>query len=154
MTLEPGRAYVAPGDFHLTLAREGVRSERRSDPDAHVTADTQVLLLDMAVAVLISATLFCFILALDEPAGPKRRGLFYGLYVAAALATLAKGLIGFLLPGAVMFLWLLAFNQWHRLRPLYLPSGVLVFLVVAAPWRLLAAQRNPGWAQDLRGTWM
>jgi 4-amino-4-deoxy-L-arabinose transferase-like glycosyltransferase len=107
---------------------------------------SQVLLLDMAVAVLISATLFCFILALDEPAGPKRRGLFYGLYVAAALATLAKGLIGFLLPGAVMFLWLLAFNQWHRLRPLYLPSGVLVFLAVAAPWHLLAAQRNPGWA--------
>jgi 4-amino-4-deoxy-L-arabinose transferase-like glycosyltransferase len=107
---------------------------------------SQVLLLDMAVAVLISATLFCFILALEEPAGPRRRQLFYGLYVAAALATLTKGLIGFLLPGAVMFLWLLAFNQWHRLRPLYLPSGLLVFLTVAAPWHLLAAQRNPGWA--------
>jgi 4-amino-4-deoxy-L-arabinose transferase-like glycosyltransferase len=107
---------------------------------------SQVLLLDMAVAVLISATLFCFILALDEPAGPQRRWLFYGLYVAAALATLAKGLIGVLLPGAVMFLWLLVFNQWHRLRPLYLPSGVLLFLAVAAPWHLLAAQRNPGWA--------
>ena len=67
-------------------------------------------------------------------------------YVAAALATLTKGLIGFLLPGAVMFLWLLAFNQWYRLRPLYLPSGLLIFLAVAAPWHLLAAQRNPGWA--------
>ena len=45
----------------------------------------------------------------------------------AALATLAKGLIGFLIPGAVMFLWLLVFNQWRRLRPLYLPTGLLLF---------------------------
>jgi 4-amino-4-deoxy-L-arabinose transferase-like glycosyltransferase len=63
------------------------------------------------------------------------------------LATLAKGLIGFLVPGAVIFGWLLVFNQWHRLRPFYLPSGTFVFLAIAAPWHLLVAQRNPGWAQ-------
>lgn len=105
-----------------------------------------LLLLDMALAVLIAATLGCFILGVREPRGPRRRGWFMGLYAAAAFATLAKGLIGFLLPGAIMFLWLLLLNQWHRLRPLYLPSGVLLFLAVAAPWHLLAAQRNPEWA--------
>jgi 4-amino-4-deoxy-L-arabinose transferase-like glycosyltransferase len=106
----------------------------------------RILSLDMAVSMLMSATLFCFILAVREAPGRRRRWLFYGLYVAAALATLAKGLIGFLVPGAVMFLWLLVFNQWHRLRPLYLPSGVALFLAVAAPWHLLAAQRNSQWA--------
>lgn len=106
---------------------------------------TRIVLLDMVVSVLISATLFCFIVGIGEPAGARRRGLFYGLYAAAALATLAKGLIGFLLPGAVMFFWLLIFNQWRRLRPLYLPTGVLLFLAIAAPWHVLAAQRNPTW---------
>lgn len=109
-------------------------------------AMSRVLLLDMAVSVLMSATLFCFILGVREPVGTRRRWLFYGLYASAALATLTKGLIGFLVTGAVMFLWLLIFNQWKRLRPLHLPSGILLFLAIAAPWHLLAAQRNPEWA--------
>lgn len=106
----------------------------------------RILLLDMVVSVLISATLFFFILGVRESRARPRRALFYGLYVSAALATLSKGLIGFLLPGAVMFLWLLVFNQWRRLRPLYLPTGLLLFLVVAVPWHVLAAQRSPTWA--------
>lgn len=104
------------------------------------------LVLDMMMSVLMSATLFCFILAVQEPPGTKRRWLFYGLYASAALATLTKGFIGFLVTGAVMFLWLLVFNQWRRLRPLYLPTGVLLFLAIALPWHLLAAERNPTWA--------
>ena len=123
----------------------------------------RLLILDMAVSVLMSATLFCFILGVREPspstdAGPAgssrplrqaqgRRWLFYGLYASAALATLTKGLIGFLVTGAVMFLWLLVFNQWKRLRPFYLPTGALLFLAIAAPWHILAAVRNPGWAR-------
>lgn len=106
---------------------------------------SRILLLDMAVSVLMSATLCCFILGVREPAGPRRRWFFYGLYASAALATLAKGLIGVLIPGAVMFFWLLIFNQWRRLRPLHLPTGVLLFLAIAAPWHVLAAQRNPEW---------
>jgi 4-amino-4-deoxy-L-arabinose transferase-like glycosyltransferase len=106
----------------------------------------RILLLDMVVSVLMSTTLFCFILGVREPPGARRRWFFYGLYASAALATLAKGLIGFLVPGAVMFLWLLVFNQWRRLRPLYLPSGILLFLAIAAPWHVLVATRNAGWA--------
>lgn len=106
----------------------------------------RTLLLDGAVSVLMSATLFCFILGVREPSGAKRRWFFYGLYASAALAVLTKGLIGVLLSGLVMFVWLLVFNQWRRLRPLYLPTGVLLFLLIAAPWHLLVAQRNPDWA--------
>ena len=109
-------------------------------------AIARIMLLDMAVSVLMSATLFCFILGVREAPGARRRWLFYGLYASAALATLTKGLIGFLVTGAVMFLWLLVFNQWKRLRPLHLPSGILLFLAVAAPWHILAAQHNATWA--------
>ena len=45
--------------------------------------------------------------AMREPPGGRRRGLFYGLYLCAALATLTKGLEGVLVTGAVMFFWLL-----------------------------------------------
>jgi 4-amino-4-deoxy-L-arabinose transferase-like glycosyltransferase len=103
-----------------------------------------IMILDMPVSVLMAATLFCFLLGV-EATGPRRCWLFHGLYVAAALATLTKGLIGVLIPGAVMFLWLLVFNQWKRLRPLYLPTGLLLFLAIAVPWHVLAAQRNETW---------
>jgi 4-amino-4-deoxy-L-arabinose transferase-like glycosyltransferase len=106
---------------------------------------TRILTLDMAVSALMSATLFCFLLGVREPAGARRRWLFYGLYASAALATLSKGLMGLLVPGAVMFLWLLVFNQWRRLRPFYLPTGALLFLAIAAPWHMLIASRNPEW---------
>jgi hypothetical protein len=106
----------------------------------------RLLILDMAVSVLMGATLICFILGVREPPGPGRRWLFYGLYASAALATLTKGLMGFLVTGAVMFLWLLIFNQWKRLRPLHLPSGAVLFAAIAAPWHLLVSSRNPGWA--------
>ncbi|MEO6995095.1 MAG: phospholipid carrier-dependent glycosyltransferase [Lacunisphaera sp.] len=109
-------------------------------------AHARILLTDMVVSVLISATLYCFLLGVREPPGRRRRWLFYGLYANAALATLAKGLIGFLLPGAVMFLWLLLFNEWRRLRPFYLFSGLMVFAAIALPWHLLVAHRNPEWA--------
>ena len=56
-------------------------------------AHARILLTDMVVSVLICATLYCFLLAVREPPGRKRRLLFYGLYASAALATLAKGLI-------------------------------------------------------------
>lgn len=104
------------------------------------------LVLDMAVSVLMSATLFCFVLGVGEPPGSRRRWLFYGLYASAALATLTKGFIGFLVTGAIMFLWLLVFNQWKRLRPMYLSSGIVLFLAIAAPWHVLAAMRNETWA--------
>jgi 4-amino-4-deoxy-L-arabinose transferase-like glycosyltransferase len=106
-----------------------------------------LVLLDVPLAALMSATLFCFILGVRERPGAARRLLFYGLYASSALATLTKGLEGFLVTGAVMFLWLLVFSQWGRLRPLYLPSGITLFLLVAAPWHLLVASRNPGWAR-------
>jgi 4-amino-4-deoxy-L-arabinose transferase-like glycosyltransferase len=102
-------------------------------------------LLDMAVSVLMAQALFAFFFGVQEPAGATRRGFFYLLYASMALATLAKGLIGFLVTGAVMFLWLLVFNQWRRLRPFYLPTGALLFLAIAAPWHVLAALHNETW---------
>jgi 4-amino-4-deoxy-L-arabinose transferase-like glycosyltransferase len=109
-------------------------------------AFVHLLGLDMAVSVLMSAALFCFILGVREEPGRARRLLFWGLYASAALATLTKGLIGFMIPGAVMFLWLLLVGPWKKLRPFYLPSGIVVFLAIAAPWHVLMMRRNPDWA--------
>lgn len=66
-------------------------------------------------------------------------GVFLGL------ATLAKGPIGFLLPGLVVVGFLLATRDWPLLRPLLSPWGLLLFLLVAGPW-YLAVYRAQGQA--------
>jgi 4-amino-4-deoxy-L-arabinose transferase-like glycosyltransferase len=101
-------------------------------------------ILDMTMAFFLGATLTCFWLAQEREKGERgERSLWYGMFAAAALATLTKGLIGFLIPGAVIFLYLLFARRWRLLSRVPWIGGVALFLVVAAPWHVLAAQRNP-----------
>jgi 4-amino-4-deoxy-L-arabinose transferase-like glycosyltransferase len=102
----------------------------------------QVVTMDMAVAVTISGALFSFIIAMQEPRGRKRFLLMMACYTCMALATLSKGLIGFLLPGAVMFTWTLILRKWKELLPIYLLPGAALFLLIAMPWHVLAARAN------------
>ncbi len=106
-----------------------------------------IISLDMAVSVLLSCTLFSFLLGVREQPGLKRRMLIWGSFVFAALATLTKGLIGVVLPGLIVGLWIVLLNEWEILKSIYLRSGVLIFLLIAAPWHLLVEQANPGFVK-------
>jgi 4-amino-4-deoxy-L-arabinose transferase-like glycosyltransferase len=98
---------------------------------------------DMPVSVLLTASLLSFLLGTREPAGTTRRLFFWGFYAFAALATLTKGLIGLVFPGMIIFMWMLIMNEWRILRSLYLPSGLALFLLIAAPWHILINRANP-----------
>lgn len=101
-------------------------------------------IIDVTLAFFLSATLTCFWLAQEREKGERgERLLWYGMFAAAALATLTKGLIGFLIPGAVIFLYLLLARRWRLLLRVPWIGGIALFLVIAAPWHVLAAQRNP-----------
>jgi 4-amino-4-deoxy-L-arabinose transferase-like glycosyltransferase len=100
--------------------------------------------LDMLVAGCITATIAALAHAALNMAQslPYRRtlALAYGL---AALGVLAKGLIGIVLPGLVITVWLLLLRRWRDwLRLLWLP-GMVLFLLVAAPWFLAMQARFP-----------
>jgi 4-amino-4-deoxy-L-arabinose transferase-like glycosyltransferase len=100
--------------------------------------------LDMAVTFWLSITLFSFIVAVDLPWHSKaRRNVCWLMYAAAALAVLTKGLIGIVLPGVIVFSWLLIFNRWRELKQVHLISGILLFLAIALPWHILVQLKNP-----------
>jgi hypothetical protein len=67
----------------------------------------------------------------------------WGFAAACALNVLTKGLIGLLFPLATVSLYLLLTGNLRHLRKLHLISSTLVFLLIAVPWHLLAALRNP-----------
>lgn len=106
-------------------------------------AISRIALTDMAVSTFLVTCLFFFIAAVDLPEGRKRRLLFYGSYVSAAFAVLSKGLIGLVVPGAIVFFWLVFTRRWSLLKTFYIPSGLLIFFAIATPWHVMAGQRTP-----------
>lgn len=92
----------------------------------------QVNTLDMGVSVLLAAALVAFLL-----------GEMLWFWAACALAVLSKGLIGIVLPGAAIAVFLLIKKDWQligRIRPI---AGPALFLAITAPWFVAAARANP-----------
>ncbi|MFU8797455.1 MAG: glycosyltransferase family 39 protein [Gammaproteobacteria bacterium] len=99
--------------------------------------------LDMAVSVALTACLLAFIMGMQYPPGMKRRWLLSAMYIFAGFAVLTKGLIGIVFPAMIIGAWILVCHEWRSLKHMYLPSGVLLFLVIVLPWHILVQQANP-----------
>lgn len=98
---------------------------------------------DMLVAAWISVAIWCFAAALMQGDRPAK-GLALAGFAACALGVLGKGLIGLVLPGLVMFVWLTLTRQWAKALRLPWVSGLLLFSALALPWFVLGQQKYPG----------
>ncbi len=106
---------------------------------------TRVLIPDVMLTFTVALGMWAFLRALDEEEAHPR---FWAFILAANLGVglLLKSLIGVLFPIAagMIYLWitrqLLSARAWRRLHPI---SGLLVILLIAAPWHVLATLRNP-----------
>jgi 4-amino-4-deoxy-L-arabinose transferase-like glycosyltransferase len=103
---------------------------------------TRMVFPDVLFVFFLTFSLFAFLKWYLDPNGPLLPALLF--YVAMAGAVLTKGLMGLFFPGAIIFLFLIWAKDWHRLRHFHLWKGSLIFLVLALPWHILAAIRNPG----------
>lgn len=110
-------------------------------------AMSQIALLDMLVSIPIAGSLFLFLVAAKSKTGKRRTLLFWMFYACMAFAVLAKGLIGVVLPSAVIFIWILSSNRWKELPRYRIPSGAIVFFAIAAPWHIAVARANPDFLQ-------
>jgi 4-amino-4-deoxy-L-arabinose transferase-like glycosyltransferase len=68
---------------------------------------------------------------------------WYGAYACVALAVLTKGLLAVVVVGLALLLYVAISGEWRRWREFHLFTGTLLFLVIAAPWHVLAGIRNP-----------
>jgi hypothetical protein len=99
--------------------------------------------LDMALSFFLTVTLACFWFAHTDGEGRRAALWWHASFLAAALAVLAKGLIGVVIPGAIVVLYLLATGRRRVLARVPWFTGTVLFLAVSAPWHVLAAARNP-----------
>lgn len=103
----------------------------------------RMISLDLPVTVFLTACLYAFLLGAREQPGFKRRFYFWLATSAAAFAVLTKGLIGMVFPGMIIFTWIALTQEWRLIKHSYLPSCLLIFLLIATPWHWLIQQRNP-----------
>lgn len=114
--------------------------------------------IDMTVSVFLTGCLFSFLLAhqsiktldpgfkpRDDRKNPLRTAKTFILlmFIFSALATLTKGMIGFIFPGMIIFAWLLIFNDWRNLKYYLSLPGILLWLAIVLPWHILVQLRNP-----------
>lgn len=102
---------------------------------------TRILIPEALLALMIAGALYFSVLALAR--GNSSR-LWYAAYVCLALAVLAKGLVAIIFVGGTLIGYLLVTGEWKRWREFHLFTGTLLFLLIAAPWHILAGIRNTG----------
>lgn len=88
---------------------------------------------DMPLSATMAWGMCSFLLFEREP--PARASGWMLLASACfALAVLAKGLVGIVLPAGIIGTYGLLTGQWRRIRDAQLFSGVVVFLAIASSW--------------------
>ncbi len=102
---------------------------------------TRFLIPDILVGLWLTLGFGYFLQTLEEER-PSRIAC-WGLAVTVGLDVLTKGLIGLVFPAAIVGLYLLLTGNLRHILRMRLISSLAVFLVVAAPWHILAALRNP-----------
>jgi 4-amino-4-deoxy-L-arabinose transferase-like glycosyltransferase len=103
--------------------------------------------LDTGLSAYLAAALSSFLLAQASQTAKMRVRWMLGCWVAMALATLSKGLIGIVLPAIVFVVYSIATWNWRIWKELCLFKGLLLFLFITAPWFILVSLRNPEFAQ-------
>ncbi|MBI5548497.1 MAG: glycosyltransferase family 39 protein [Deltaproteobacteria bacterium] len=103
---------------------------------------------DTPFVTLMASGLACFMIAEFDPAvrgeldgkgRPKTSGAtvwWCWAYAFFGLATLAKGLLGFALPGLILLVYLLVTWDWRLLWRSRLVHGLIIFFSIALPWYL------------------
>ena len=131
---------LAPLLFSTTVA--GIGFARAATPDMLFSAFI-TLAMAAAAAILQRANA----LGVASPADSRTRSttalplLLFGAFLG--FAVLAKGPAAILLAGGAIALWAASTKKWRHAFRLAHPYAVLSFCVVALPWYVLCALRNP-----------
>jgi len=107
-----------------------------------------MLSLDMALSVFVAIGVGSLALAQsrrDDPAW-LRRWMLVG-WASLALAMLTKGLVALVLPAGAVLFYSIWQRDWVLWKHLHIIKGLLVFLLLAAPWFIAVSLANPEFAQ-------
>ncbi len=104
---------------------------------------SHIAILDMGFTALCTVSIYCAIITLFDIKEENKKYFWYLGYLLMALSVLQKGLIGIIIPALVVGLTFLTFNKGKELiKPVNIIPGLLIFLIFALPWHILAYIAN------------
>jgi 4-amino-4-deoxy-L-arabinose transferase-like glycosyltransferase len=103
--------------------------------------------LDMGVTFFITLGIVGLLLGQTETEKNKQRNWMLVAWAGLALAVLSKGLMGLVLPGAALFIYMVVQRDFSVLKRMHWLSGLAVFLLITAPWFYLVMKANPEFFQ-------
>lgn len=109
---------------------------------------TRILIPDVLVGLFLLTGFHCFLEAVEQE--KPSRWACWGFAASAALNVLMKGLIGVVFPIGIILAFLFITGNLKHLLRMRLVSSFLVFLLIAAPWHIIAGINNPA-AGESRG---
>ena len=102
---------------------------------------TRILLPDVILCLWLSLAMYFFWKSLGEASPSLVTAL--GFDICCALGVLTKGLVGALFPLVIILVYLFVTRNLRHLLRWHPITGPIGFLIVAAPWHIFAALRNP-----------
>jgi len=102
---------------------------------------SRVVVHDISLVFCDTLALTLFFLGYQN-ARHRKRNFLFGC-AALGLAVLAKGPVGMVIPAMIIVLFLIYKKQLGFLKEIQIGWGVLIFLVIAAPWYILISLKNP-----------
>lgn len=133
-------ALLAPLFFSTSVAAIGF--SRAATPDMLFCASI-TLAMASAATVLRRAGALRRSTGPDLASGRMDRSAVLAFGTFLGLAVLAKGPAGIILAGGAIGAWALATNRWMAAFRLLHPYAIVSFCVVALPWYVICALRNP-----------
>ena len=101
---------------------------------------------DMLLTGSMCSAMLSFFHGYSQPAESNFKARWYfAFYVLIGLAILTKGPVGIVLPGFIIFLFLVYLgNFWQVVKEIHLIRGLFVIAAVSVPWYALVTWEN-GW---------
>ena len=103
---------------------------------------SRTIIFDMTLAFFVSAAIFAGYRA-EECDGKSRRNWYLVGALAAGLATLVKGPVGFLIPGLVLFVFQRIEGRRGVWKRFFAPLNLLAFFGVTLPWFIGLSLQHP-----------
>jgi len=98
--------------------------------------------LDLTVAIFITLSLYCFLLAMQNRDTP-RPGYLIPAYLFCGLAILTKGFIGLVFPIMVIALWAFWLKKWKLILNMKIIIGLIIIAVMVLPWFIAIQHKYP-----------
>lgn len=98
---------------------------------------------DMTLNLSVVCAVVSYMLFAHETERKRKKWYSLCFFASLAVGMLAKGPVAIVMAGIPVFFFVLINNRWKELKDHAWISGILLFLLIAAPWFILMTRKNP-----------